>query len=83
MAVNIFQKLEIEAFRAGITPRTKQSIEWFRKKAAALGKISRSNIFDEPEINSVLIGSPLDALSVPSIASPLFHLESSYSTSNH
>ena len=52
MAVNIFQKLEIEAFRAGITPRTKQSIEWFRKKAAALGKISRSNIFDEPEIKT-------------------------------
>ena len=29
---NIFQDLEIEAFRAGITPRTKQSIAWFRKK---------------------------------------------------
>lgn len=29
---NLFKDLEIEAFRAGITPRTKESIEWFRKK---------------------------------------------------
>ena len=28
---SLFRNLEIEAFRAGITPRTKQSIEWFRK----------------------------------------------------
>ena len=50
MAQNLFQQLEIEAFRAGITPRTKQSIEWFRNKARQLGKISGSNIMDEPEI---------------------------------
>ena len=30
---SLFKQLEFEAFRAGITPRTKQSIEWFRKKA--------------------------------------------------
>ena len=30
---NIFRDLEFEAFRAGITPRTKESIEWFRNKA--------------------------------------------------
>jgi len=30
---SLFRNLEIEAFRAGITPRTKESIEWFRKKA--------------------------------------------------
>ena len=33
---SLFRELEIEAFRAGITPRTKQSIEWFRKKARQL-----------------------------------------------
>jgi len=30
---SLFRQLEIEAFRAGITPRTQQSIDWFRKKA--------------------------------------------------
>ncbi len=47
---NLFQQLEIEAFRAGITPRTKQSIEWFRRKAAQLGKVSIPDVMDEPEI---------------------------------
>lgn len=33
MAKSLFRDLEIEAFRAGITPRTKESINWFRNKA--------------------------------------------------
>ena len=37
---SLFQQLEIEAFRAGITPRTKESIAWFRRKATQLGQIS-------------------------------------------
>lgn len=41
---NIFTKLEQEAFRAGITPRTRQSIEWFRQKAATLQGVSRQRM---------------------------------------
>ena len=48
---NLFQQLEIEAFRAGITPRTKQSIEWFRRKASQLGKVSIPDVMDEPELS--------------------------------
>ena len=48
---NLFQQLEIEAFRAGITPRTKQSIEWFRKKAAQLGRVNRVSLMQEDEID--------------------------------
>ena len=44
---NLFQKLEIEAFRAGITPRTKESMEWFRKKATELGRPGKSLLRDE------------------------------------
>lgn len=47
---NLFKQLEIEAFRAGITPRTKKSIEWFRKKATQLGRISRTALMQEEEI---------------------------------
>ena len=32
MASNLFQKVEFEAFRAGITPRTRESRAWFRKR---------------------------------------------------
>ncbi len=48
---NLFKQLEIEAFRAGITPRTKESIAWFRKKATQLGKISRLNLMQEEEVS--------------------------------
>ena len=43
---SLFRELEIEAFRAGITPRTKQSIEWFRKKARQLfrGRECRTDV---------------------------------------
>jgi len=48
---NLFKQLEIEAFRAGITPRTKQSIEWFRKKASSLGRVNRLGLMQEEEID--------------------------------
>jgi len=32
MTSNLFQKVEFEAFRAGITPRTRESRAWFRKR---------------------------------------------------
>lgn len=44
---NLFQKLEIEAFRAGIKPRTKESIEWFRRKATQIGRVGKSIMDDE------------------------------------
>lgn len=44
---NILQRLEIQAFRAGITPRTKESREWFRKKAANLRSINREQLMKE------------------------------------
>lgn len=47
---NIFQKLEYEAFRAGITPRSKESMAWFRKKAQAMGKVNRSALMKEDPV---------------------------------
>jgi len=41
---DLFQKLELEAFRAGITPRTKESREWFRKKAQQLTRVNREKL---------------------------------------
>lgn len=51
---SLFRELEIEAFRAGITPRTKQSIEWFRNKAREMyrGRVvkSRNEIMKDPSL---------------------------------
>jgi len=52
MASNLFQKLELEAFRAGITPRTQQSRDWFRKKAQALRRVNRDKLHDSQDKTS-------------------------------
>ena len=47
---NLFSDLEIAAFRAGITPRTKKSIAWFRQKAAKLGQVTGGTIFRDEQV---------------------------------
>ena len=47
---NLFQKLELEAFRAGINPRTQQSREWFRKRIQRLTRVNREQLMREGEI---------------------------------
>lgn len=47
----IFKELSAEAFKAGITPKTKESIKWFTQKAKELGKITkRSALMKEEEV---------------------------------
>lgn len=47
----IFKELSAEAFKAGITPKTKESIKWFTQKAKELGKITkRSLLMKEEEV---------------------------------
>lgn len=56
---NLFYKLEIEAFRKGITLRSKESREWFRRKAASL-RPSRSQLMKEDPLvlkNRTIVGS--------------------------
>ena len=44
---NIFNRLELQAFRAGITPRTKESREWFMNKAKNMRSINREALIKE------------------------------------
>ena len=47
---NIFQKLEYEAFRAGITPRSRESMDWFRRKAQSMGRVNRRQLMNQDPI---------------------------------
>lgn len=47
---NIFHSLEMEAFRAGITPRTKESMEWFRRKAQSMRRVNRNALMKEDPV---------------------------------
>lgn len=49
---NLFHTLEIEAFRKGITLRTKESQDWFRRKAAAMGKVNRNALMKEEPVQT-------------------------------
>lgn len=56
---NLFKTLEQEAFRKGITPRTKESIKWFRQKAREMFRgrnIKGSTIMLDDEVT--LKGKP-------------------------
>lgn len=46
----IFDQLELEAFRAGITPRTAESRDWFRRKAQSLRRVNRNALMKEDPI---------------------------------
>ena len=59
---NLFQKLELEAFRKGITPRTDESRDWFRKRVQRLTRVNRQSLMRDDGINKVstpLLGSML------------------------
>jgi len=48
---NLFQTIEQEAFRAGITPRTRQSREWFRRKLQSMQSVNRRALMREGELS--------------------------------
>lgn len=56
---NLFQTLELEAFKAGINPRSEESRAWFRKKAQELRRINRTALMQEDELKLVNRQNPL------------------------
>tara|TARA_R110002096_G_scaffold69149_7_gene166426 strand:+ start:31052 stop:31642 length:591 start_codon:yes stop_codon:yes gene_type:complete len=47
---NIFNKLELQAFKAGITPRTTESRKWFQNKIKNMRNINRDQLMSEEPI---------------------------------
>ena len=48
-----FQKLEREAFKSGVQPRTKQSLEWFKKRLQSVSSVNRKEILKDSELKRV------------------------------
>jgi hypothetical protein len=49
---NILNKMTIQAFRAGITPRSKESRAWFMKKAQNMRSINREALMKEDPLKA-------------------------------
>lgn len=56
---NLFAKLEYEAFRAGVNPRTKEAQDWFRKKAQQMRRINRTELLQDEQVKLVNRQNPL------------------------
>lgn len=60
MAESFFTNLAAKAFRAGVTPRTDQSREWFRDEVKNLRNINRRQLLKDPALeprNRARVGS--------------------------
>ena len=51
MAGRLFDRLEQEAFRAGIQARSKESMEWFRDRVKNL-RVARSSLISDGPVRS-------------------------------
>ena len=56
---NLFAKLEYEAFRAGVNPRTKEAQDWFRKKAQQMRRVNRMDLLQDEQVKLVNRQNPL------------------------
>lgn len=56
---NLFAKVEQEAFRAGINPRTAESREWFRRKLSQMGRVNRNQLMKDEQVTLVNKSQPL------------------------
>ena len=56
---NLFAKLEYEAFRAGVNPRTKEAQDWFRKKAQQMRRVDRKDLLQDEQVKLVNRQNPL------------------------
>lgn len=53
MAESFFDKLQIQAFRAGIQPRTDDSMDWFRDKLRNMRNINRQQLIKDQRLERV------------------------------
>ena len=50
MAASLFDKLEAEAYRAGITKRSKEAQKWFMKRTKDMAKINMQKMIKDPRL---------------------------------
>ena len=48
-----FEKLETEAFRSGVQPRTQESLNWFKKRLQSVARVNNNQILKDPLLKKV------------------------------
>ena len=57
---SLFDKLESEAFRKGLTARSKEAAAWFAKNVAKLGKLGPGKMLKDERLRAQAQASPGD-----------------------
>lgn len=60
MADSLFDTLQSQAYKAGITPRSKESMAWFRKKLKSMTDINRQRLLRDPAVSKQSTPKPGD-----------------------
>lgn len=53
MASSVFQDLQVKAFRAGVTPRSNESMAWFRNQVKNMRNINRQKLLKDDSVTKV------------------------------
>ena len=53
MADSYFEKLQLQAFRAGVQPRSDESQKWFRNKLKNIGQVNRQKLLRDSALQRV------------------------------
>ena len=53
MADSFFEKLQLQAFRAGVQPRSDESQKWFRNKLKNIGQVNRKKLLRDSALQRV------------------------------
>ena len=48
-----FEKLQMQAFRAGVAPRTQESLEWFKNRLKSVSRLNRDKILKDSALKKV------------------------------
>ena len=57
MAISHFDKLQADAFRSGVQPRTEESLKWFKKRLQGVTRINRQQVLKDE--NLIKVNKPL------------------------
>ena len=53
MADSFFERLQLQAFRAGVQPRSEESQKWFRNKLKNIGQVNRQKLLRDSALERV------------------------------
>ena len=59
---SLFDTLQAQAFRAGVTPRSKESLTWFQNNVKKLGDVNQRKLLKDPALDATKNPKPGDLM---------------------